>query len=207
MKAALTEAQIKELEAKGFARWTKGDYDRLYVGLRELGCNPRERRFGDSSLSIVEARQASETKVWVDVKTGEICCRTRGPLSEDYFKHAVEEYIAKTPADYSKTLIGTDKQVAWAEEIRTNMIKVFEQALEELRQSPEDRSKHIERVEEWMAALKACRYASPIISLFGDVEFDKGFEKAFRRMGAVYRVRTPETKSQAILLCREIKDN
>lgn len=204
MNTALTEAQIKELEAKGFVRWTKGDYDRLYVDMRTMGFDYGARRFGESSLTAKEAQQLKDSKAWVDIKTGEICCKTSGPhISADYIKQAVEKYIAETPADYGKTLIGSAKQVEWAERVRTSMVDVYEHVLNDLRNSPKAPPENIELVEKWMAALKGCRYASPIISLFGDVNFDKGYQKAFMRIAAVYRVRTPETRSQAILLCRE----
>ncbi len=202
MNTALTEAQIKELEAKGFVRWTKGDYDRLYVDMRTLGFDYGARRFGESSLTAKQAAQLKDSKAWIDVKTGEICCKTSGPhITENDIKHAVEKHIAETPAD--KTLIGSAKQVEWAERVRTSMVDVYEHVLNDLHNSPKAPPENIELVEKWMVALKECRYASPIISLFGDVNFDKGYQKAFMRIAAVYRGRTPETRSQAILLCRE----
>ena len=33
----MTENMIKALESKGFHRWTKGDYDRLYANAEDFG--------------------------------------------------------------------------------------------------------------------------------------------------------------------------
>lgn len=80
MKAALTEVQIKNLEEKGFSRWTKGDYDRLYInaGKLVLECgyyntgNIRSASFDGESISNSRARRMKAAKTFVDVRTGRV---------------------------------------------------------------------------------------------------------------------------------------
>ena len=74
MKAALTEDQIKNLEEKGFSRWTKGDYDRLYINAGKLGLecgyyntgNIRSASFDGESISNSRARRMKAAKTFLD---------------------------------------------------------------------------------------------------------------------------------------------
>ena len=75
---ALTEERINELIEKGFTRWTKGNYDRLYINASTLGLdctyyktgNISGATFGDHSISNSEARRMKAAKTYIDVKTG-----------------------------------------------------------------------------------------------------------------------------------------
>ena len=75
---ALTEERINELVKMGFTRWTKGNYDRLYINASTLGLdctyyktgNISGATFGDHSISNAEARRMKAAKTYIDVKTG-----------------------------------------------------------------------------------------------------------------------------------------
>lgn len=77
---ALTEERINELVKMGFTRWTKGNYDRLYINASTLGLdctyyktgNISEATFGDHSISNAEARRMKAAKTFIDVKTGKV---------------------------------------------------------------------------------------------------------------------------------------
>ncbi len=74
----LTEEKICELIAKGFKRWTKGSFDRLYINAGVLGLectyyktgNIRSATFCGLSISNSEARRMKCAKTYVDIKTG-----------------------------------------------------------------------------------------------------------------------------------------
>lgn len=74
----MTDARIAELETKGFKRWTKGNYDRLYINAGQLGLicsyyntgNVRSAEFNGTSISNCEARRMKAAKTFIDVKTG-----------------------------------------------------------------------------------------------------------------------------------------
>jgi len=74
----MTDARIAELETKGFKRWTKGNYDRLYINAGQLGLicsyyntgNVRSAEFNGASISNCEARRMKAAKTFIDVKTG-----------------------------------------------------------------------------------------------------------------------------------------
>lgn len=76
----LTEERINELIEKGFSRWTKGNYDRLYINAATLGLdctyyktgNISGATFGDHSISNAEARRMKAAKTFVDINTGKV---------------------------------------------------------------------------------------------------------------------------------------
>lgn len=80
MEAAITEEQIKKLEEKGFKRWTKGPYDRLYINAKPLGLvcgyyhtgNIKWSEFDGYDISNCRARRMLGSKTFVDVKTGKV---------------------------------------------------------------------------------------------------------------------------------------
>lgn len=77
---ALTEKRIAALEEKGFKRWTKGNYDRLYINASELGLhcdyyktgNISNAVFQGTSISNSEGRRMKTARTYIDIKTGEI---------------------------------------------------------------------------------------------------------------------------------------
>lgn len=80
----LTQEKIKELEKNGFSRWTKGNYDRLYINPRDFGLeveyyktgNIRSGQLAGISLSNAESRRILGGKYYVDVKSGELVLTT-----------------------------------------------------------------------------------------------------------------------------------
>lgn len=86
---------IEKLEAKGFKRWTKGNYDRLYVNAEDLGLececynggNIRYAELDGEKISNSWARELKKAKTFIDVKTGEI------HSDSETLKEKVEEII------------------------------------------------------------------------------------------------------------------
>lgn len=78
---ALNEQQIKNMEAKGFNRWTKGDYDRMYFNIEDTDALDIEK-YNTGNISYVElngeeiahseAYRILSVKAYVDVATGKL---------------------------------------------------------------------------------------------------------------------------------------
>lgn len=76
-KPATTEQKIAALEKKGFKRWQKGSYDRLYVNAGVLGLvctyyrtgNISTSEFNGYSISNSHAYRMKAAKTYIDVKT------------------------------------------------------------------------------------------------------------------------------------------
>ena len=75
-----TNEKVEALEKLGAKRWTKGSYDRLYIGAKVLGLdcdyyktgNVKDAAFRGDSISNCEARRLMYAKTYIDVKTGEL---------------------------------------------------------------------------------------------------------------------------------------
>lgn len=78
----LNEKTIAALEAKGFKRWTKGSYDRLYIRPTLVGLeldfyntgNVRNASVNGRAVSNAAGRRIREAKVYIDVMTGKVYC-------------------------------------------------------------------------------------------------------------------------------------
>lgn len=76
----MNEAMIEKFEDAGFKRWTKGDYDRLYINATALGLeydcyksgNIHSACFKGEDISNAHAGRMLATKVWVNVATGKL---------------------------------------------------------------------------------------------------------------------------------------
>lgn len=76
----MTENMIKALESKGFKRWTKGDYDRLYANAEDFGLYTESYNSGSikyaelngAKISNAAACRILAAKIYIDVKTGEL---------------------------------------------------------------------------------------------------------------------------------------
>jgi len=76
---------IAKFEAKGFNRWTKGSMDRLYINAKDLGLevsyyktgNVSSAKWCGESISNADGRRFLSSKVFVDVKTGELHVQDR----------------------------------------------------------------------------------------------------------------------------------
>jgi hypothetical protein len=75
----LNEKMIMKLEDAGFKRWTKGDYDRLYIDATACGLecdtyksgNISSATFNGESISNARAGRMKAMKMYVDIATGE----------------------------------------------------------------------------------------------------------------------------------------
>lgn len=75
----LNDKMIKKLEDAGFKRWTKGDYDRLYIDATACGLeydtyksgNISSATFNGESISNARAGRMKAMKMYVDIATGE----------------------------------------------------------------------------------------------------------------------------------------
>lgn len=98
----LNEKQIAAYEAKGFNRWTKGNFDRLYIDANAYGCdfeyygtgNIRSCHFQGERVSNAEGYRFKSTKVFIDVNTGELSVTTKTDY-EDEIREAVEAIMAE----------------------------------------------------------------------------------------------------------------
>ena len=76
----LNETTIKALEDKGFRRWTKGNFDRMYINAVCLGLecsyyktgNISAAYFNGERISNCQGRRYKDAKTYIDVKTGRL---------------------------------------------------------------------------------------------------------------------------------------
>lgn len=102
----MTEKMIKALESKGFHRWTKGDYDRLYANAEDFGLytesynsgNIRYAELNGVKISNAAAGRILSAKIYIDVKTGELIT-SRITADADEIVEAVKAAIAEAKAE------------------------------------------------------------------------------------------------------------
>lgn len=102
----MTENMIKALESKGFHRWTKGDYDRLYANAEDFGLytetynsgNIRYAELNGTKISNAAAGRILAAKIYIDVKTGELVV-SRATGDADDIVEAVKAAIAEAKAE------------------------------------------------------------------------------------------------------------
>lgn len=100
---------------------------------------------------------------------------------------------------------GTEKQIAWAEEIRANVIKVLAQGAADIASWPGDeavKAANVEALNARIAALEAAEYAGDIITIFKGTRFTGIQEKDFKAVIAEYRVSKPLNAGQKKILCK-----
>lgn len=76
----MTNEMITRLGAKGFKRWTKGNYDRLYINAEQLGLELSFYKTGNisgahwqgNSISHAEGGRMRYAKTYIDVQTGKV---------------------------------------------------------------------------------------------------------------------------------------
>lgn len=81
----MTNNEIKAKEAQGFKRWTKGDYDRLYINVWQVpGVETRWQKNGKkliaingTELSYTKTAAVSYAKIYIDVKSGDVVVDTK----------------------------------------------------------------------------------------------------------------------------------
>ena len=102
----MTEKMIKALESKGFHRWTKGDYDRLYANAEDFGLytesynsgNIRYAELNGVKISNAAAGRILSAKIYIDAKTGELIT-SRITADADEIVEAVKAAIAEAKAE------------------------------------------------------------------------------------------------------------
>lgn len=116
----ITNEIIAKLESKGFNRWTKGNMDRLYINAKDLGLEVDYYKTGNVSsatwqgehISNADARRLLESKVWIDVKTGELHVNTSFDLFDAMsVEEAAQAYIDSiiAPEDEPEATAETDE--------------------------------------------------------------------------------------------------
>ena len=91
----MNEERINKLIDKGFKRWTKGNYDRLYINADKLGLeyvlyktgNIFSATFKGRRISNNKASRMRHAKTYIDIKTEEIYSDI------DILKEAVEDIL------------------------------------------------------------------------------------------------------------------
>lgn len=102
----MTENMIKALESKGFHRWTKGDYDRLYANAEDFGLytesynsgNIRYAELNGVKISNAAAGRILSAKIYIDVKTDKLIT-SRITADADEIVEAVKAAIAEAKAE------------------------------------------------------------------------------------------------------------
>lgn len=76
----MTNEMIRKLEEMGAKRWTKGNYDRLYISLEmvEAICN----EYNDGVVPM-NRRAKGNFKLWIDIETGEVKSQGIGNYADD----------------------------------------------------------------------------------------------------------------------------
>lgn len=103
----MTDAQIAKYEAKGFKRWTKGNMDRLYINVTDLGLVADYYKSGNvcggewqgEGVGSSATKRLLASKVYVDVKTGELHVTSN---FDEYGMPSVEEVARKVVEDIEK---------------------------------------------------------------------------------------------------------
>lgn len=116
----MNEKMIEKLATKGFNRWTKGKYDRMYVNAKDLGLvceyyktgNIADATFQGEGISNSEAYRMKAAKTYIDVETGEVVSDNR------YLKEAAEEVLEAVKAEIEAEE-ATAKAAAEAEAVET----------------------------------------------------------------------------------------
>lgn len=109
-------------------------------------------------------------------------------------------------AKETKKMVGTEKQVKWASEIRSNIIKTLQAVINDfapMASSNEMVRKNIADVNERINRLSADGvHAADIIDLFKGIRFSGDYKVDFERVISVYRVTVPSTQGQHEILMK-----
>lgn len=95
---------IAKYEDRGFRRWTKGRFDRLYINVKDLGAkidyygtgNVRSAYWQGERVSNADGRRLLASKVFVDVKTGKLSVTTK---FEPYYTNEVQVTVEDAARD------------------------------------------------------------------------------------------------------------
>ena len=127
----MNEKMIKALESKGFHRWTKGDYDRLYANAEDFGLytesynsgNIRYAELNGVRISNAAAGRILSAKIYIDVNTGELVV-SRATGDADEIVEAVKAAIAEAKAEVeSEEAVKADAPQLSEDAVREALIK------------------------------------------------------------------------------------
>lgn len=108
-------------------------------------------------------------------------------------------------AKEAKKMLGTEKQIKWATEIRTNVVKTLQAVIADLQvMSNNDMARrNISDIQVRIDLLNAENvHAGDIIDLFKDVRFSGDHRQDFEKVISVYRVSVANTAGQRTILMR-----
>lgn len=134
----LTDNQITKLEKNGFNRWTKGDYDRLYVNATQLGLkctyyktgSINSAYFNGKLINNAEGYRLKGAKTYVDVATGEVCS------TRDDLKASAEALVKSLLADVEEPEAPEAPEAPAEDKIKSTM--QFNLAVDKLGVSADD---------------------------------------------------------------------
>lgn len=93
---------------------------------------------------------------------------------------------------------GTEKQVTWAEDIKANVLKVFEDVKPLAAKEP----KAIERINAMAAALESAEYAGDVINLFKGFHPSGNTMKDFAWIASTYKMTCPMSEGEKKILMK-----
>ena len=93
---------------------------------------------------------------------------------------------------------GTEKQIAWAQEIAARVIKTWEALREERKDSKNEYDFATVRIE----AIKNAEYAGDIIDLFKDYKPNGDMQHDVMSLAAIYSINPGDTAGQRAILCK-----
>lgn len=114
----MNEKMIEKLTAKGFTRWTKGKYDRMYINAKDLGLvceyyktgNIHTAEFQGYYISNSEAYRMKAAKTYIDVATEEVSS-TNSDLEA-----AAAAILAEVKAEIEAEEAAEAKEIEWSED-------------------------------------------------------------------------------------------
>ena len=98
----LTDARIKELEALGFKRWIKDDYDRLYFNIENTKILHVERyhsgninwaTLNGEPITHADANRLLAVKAYVNVRNGELVIHGSREEARSHIKEEISKLI------------------------------------------------------------------------------------------------------------------
>lgn len=114
----MNEKMIEKLTTKGFTRWTKGKYDRMYINAKDLGLvceyyktgNIHTAEFQGYYISNSEAYRMKAAKTYIDVATEEVSS-TNSDLEA-----AAAAILAEVKAEIEAEEAAEAKEIEWSED-------------------------------------------------------------------------------------------
>lgn len=102
----LTDKQIEALEANGFNRWTKGNYDRLYFNMETI-LDVDRYKTGNISYAKLNGEEISHrwagellaAKVWIEVSDGSLHVEAGSKDQRTEVGKVVQDYLDKIQAE------------------------------------------------------------------------------------------------------------